>query len=274
MINFLRVFLTAFTVTLAAAAIALFFYTERLHKAYTNTKTGAQTAFDGWVEQNGCAQKPHTCAEYSDQFESWMAQLNKYIKAKEQKPQFQYYLFARDLDEQHFSEFKLGGLASVVAASALLLLFVFIIVFLMGGKKKTTIPGIGVKIDSSTYARATSRRPTAQLKKTEPTPEPKLEPMPPPKPTKVAAPPDGNLLLNKAMECADTEPMQAISYLEQALEGSLGTKLSLHASLLCGSLRLKNKIGEDRGREQLQQIIASAPESEDAAKAKTLLETF
>jgi len=304
MINFLRVFLAVCTMALVAAAAALFFYTERQYKTFNNTKISAQTAFADWEVQNNCIDDPQSCVQYSEQFKQWMAQIDQYAESRKQKPQYQYYLFIKDLDEQYAADLKAGGWASLGAASALLLLFMFSIVYLMGGKKKNKIVGLAAKTE---YAKPTRTIPSVrsdspptkkieldspkkatpkpeskqELKpepkaepKSEPKPEPKLEPAPSAKATKAANSPDGNALLNKATECAETEPMQAISYLEQALEGSLGTKLSLHALLLCGSLRLKNKIGEERGREQLGQIISSEPESEDAAKAKTVLETF
>jgi len=282
MINFLRVFLAAFTVTLVAAAVALFFYTDRQHKTLDNTKTGAQTAFSNWETQSNCIEDPQSCLVYSGQFKNWMAQLEQYIESKEQKPQFQYYMFLKNIDAQYVADLNANGLASLGAASVMLLLFVFSIVYLMGGQKKTKASGIDTRAAITTPVRAVPRvRPDVrppESKKIEPSPtqkiEAKAEPAKPPKTIKTAVPVDGNALLNKATDCAESEPMQAISYLEQALEGSLGSKLSLRALLLCGSLRLKNKIGEDRGREQLQQIISSEPESEDAAKAQTVLDTF
>jgi|GEM_PF-1811545 len=301
MVNFLRVFFAAFTVTLVAAAVTLFFYTDRQYKIFDKTRVGAKAAFTDWEKQSSCIDDPRACDEYSIQFRNWMQQLEFFIEAKEQKPQFQYYRFLKDLDEQYVSELKSGGLASLGTASALLLLFVFSIVYLMGGKKNPKTLPVSLKamprsrLDASPPTRKVGPLPTPKpetsptpkletqpTQKTETPPTPKIETpptkkteyVPPPKTAKIATPPDGNSLLRKATDCAETEPMQAISYLEQALEGSLGSKLSLHALLLCGSLRLKNKIGEDKGREQLQQVISSEPESEDAAKAKTVLETF
>jgi hypothetical protein len=67
----------------------------------------------------------------------------------------------------------------------------------------------------------------------------------PPKPNaKLNAQLDVQTLLRKAAECAEKEPKQAINYLERALEGSLSDKLAAPALLMCGSLRLKNKIGK------------------------------
>jgi hypothetical protein len=81
-------------------------------------------------------------------------------------------------------------------------------------------------------------------------------------------------LLQKAAECAESNPAQAIDYLEQAIEGSLSTKLSAPALLLSGSLRLKNKIGEKLGREQLEKVISASPKSSEAEKAQMVLNTF
>jgi len=43
---------------------------------------------------------------------------------------------------------------------------------------------------------------------------------------------------------------------------------------MCGSLRLKNKIGKRQGKKQLNKIISDSPESLEAQKAKAVLETF
>lgn len=256
-------FLTAFAVTLVAGAIALFLDTERRSKALQDSKVSAETMYSDWETQNDCIEEPQLCADYSEQFKNWLAQFEQYIEHKKQKPEYQYYLFLKDVDEQYVPDLNLGGLASLGSASALLLLFVFSIVYLLGGKKKTKAPSLGVRLEKDIVKAAPAR--TAPRARSEPEPAPRA---------RAEALPDINVLLRKATDCSESEPMQAISYLEQALEGSLGTKLSLPALLLCGSLRLKNKIGEDKGREQLKQIISASPESPEAKKAQIVLDTI
>jgi hypothetical protein len=67
--------------------------------------------------------------------------------------------------------------------------------------------------------------------------------------------------------------LQAISYLEQVLEGT-NSKLLPMALLLCGSLRVKNKLGEKQGREQLRKVIETVPGSPEATKAQSVLDAF
>jgi len=86
--------------------------------------------------------------------------------------------------------------------------------------------------------------------------------------------PDAQTLLRKAAECAENEPKQAIDYFEQAFKKSLSAKLAAPALLMCGSLRLKNKMSARQGKKQLNKIISGYPESLEAKKAKTVLETF
>jgi hypothetical protein len=259
--NFFRVFIAAFAVTLVAAAVALFFYTERSSKALNDVRPNAEAMYSNWEKQSNCLENPQPCADYSQQFTAWLSQFEQYKENKEQRPLFQYYKFLKELDGQYASELNSGGLAALALASSVLLLFVFSIVHLLGGQKK-----------AKTHMEIKIERPTKKPESAYP------RPYTPQKPAVTAAvsenKPDINMLLRKATECSEDEPMQAISYLEQAIEGSLSTKLSLPALLLCGSLRLKNKIGEDKGREQLQKILSAAPASPEAEKAKTVLDTF
>ncbi len=258
--SFFRVFTTAFAMTLVVAALALFFYTERSSKALNDVKLNAETMFSNWEKQSNCLENPQPCADYSQQFTTWLSQFEQYKEDKEQKPQFQYYIFLKELDEQYVPELNSGGLVALALASSVLLLFVFSIVHLLGGQKKTK--------NSEMRAEVPTRRTESVYPKPQVTRKADFT-------TAVSEnKPDINSLLRKATECSDNEPMQAISYLEQAIEGSLSTKLSIPALLLCGSLRLKNKIGEDRGKEQLQKIISASPQGSEAQKAQILLDTF
>ena len=280
--NFFRVFLAALTVTLVAAAVALFLDTERRLKTLNSTKANAEAQFSNWERQNNCFEDPLSCAEYSEQHKNWIVQLEQYIERKMQKPEYKFYLLLKNTDEQHFPDFNLGGLASLGAAGILLLLLVFSIVYLLGGQKKKG-PSIDLKRDKPTKKiepigrePVVKREPTVRVQ-TAKTDAIKTDTIK----TEIirlenaeSNKSDANTLLRKATDCADSEPMQAISYLEQALEGSLSTKLSMLALLLCGSLRLKNSIGEDRGNEQLQEIIAASPQSSEAEKAQIVLDAF
>ncbi|MCL2206808.1 MAG: hypothetical protein FWB90_01790 [Fibromonadales bacterium] len=291
MMNFFRVFLAAFAVTLVAASVALFLDTERRLKTLNSTKANAEAGFSSWERQNNCFADPLSCAEYSEQYKGWFAQLEQYIDRKMQKPEYKFYQFLKNTDEQYVSDLNLGGLASLGAAGILLLLLIFSIVYLLGGKKKNKESSLDFKRDKPTkkiepirlnsakkdpvktqpVARVQAQTQTIKTEavKTESikTEIIKLE-------SAESVKSDANTMLRKATDCADSEPMQAISYLEQALEGSLSTKLSMLALLLCGSLRLKNSIGEDRGHEQLQEIMAASPQSPEAEKAQIVLDAF
>ena len=65
-------------------------------------------------------------------------------------------------------------------------------------------------------------------------------------------------------------PMQAISYLEQALE-DISDKLLTPVLLLCGGLRVKHKIGESQGVEQLKKVIEASPLSSEAKEAEKII---
>ena len=260
--NFFRIFLAAFTVTLVAAAIALFFYTEQRSNFLNDYVVSSKAKYSDWEKQNNCLENPQPCADYSKEFQDSLTRFEQKMEQEMEKPQFQYYILLKDIDEQYVPDLKSGGLASLGLAGVLLLLLVFSTVYLLGGSKKTKSSGIKnekltkkiepIKIQpTQTQALPTKTEPAAVIPK-----------------------PDVNNLLRKATECADSEPIQAISYLEQAIEGSLDPKLSIPALLLCGSLRLENKIGEDKGREQLEKIISASPQSSEAKKAQIVLDTF
>ena len=267
MAKFIRVSFSLLTVTLIVAAAAVFFYAEWRSKALNNVKLDAVAAYSNW-EKNNCLEDPQPCASYSEQFKNWLSDFEQYIKNREKKPEFQLYLFFKNLDQEYIPlpDYDFGGRTALALACVLLLLWTILINSLLGNKKKPKTTYIAAddiinppKIKPVKGVDAVPRKTTFTATAA----------------TAAAAPkPDINDLLRKATECSESEPMQAISYLEQAIEGSLNTKLSLPALLLCGSLRLKNKIGENKGREQLQKILSASPASPEAEKAKTVLDTF
>jgi hypothetical protein len=265
MAKFIRVSFSLLAVTLIAAATAVFFYAEWRSKTLNNIKLDAVAAHSNW-EKNNCLEDPQPCADYSEQFKNWLSDFEQYTKNREKKPEFQFYLFFKNLDQEYIPipDYNFGGRTTLVLACVLFLLWTILINSLLGNKRKnqTTynatediikqyktkpVKGVDISPRKATFTAATAG---------------------------TAPKPDINELLRKATECSESEPMQAISYLEQAIEGSFGTKLPLPALLLCGSLRLKNKIGENKGREQLQKIISASPTSPEAEKAKTVLDTF
>jgi hypothetical protein len=254
MIKFFRTIIVLLAIATVAAAVVLFFDTDRQSKKLDEVKLVAEIGYSQWEQQNECAADPVPCDEsaYSKQFKSWHLQFQQYMERRKQHPKFQYYLFLKELDGLYAPDLNSGGLASLAAGSASLLLFVFLISYLLGGSKKKT-PGL---------EKPTRRAGSMPMSRTVPA-------------SAGSGPkPDIKALLCKATECAENQPAQAISYLEQAIEGSLGTKLSVPTLLLCGSLRLKNKIGEVQGREQLRRVISVAPKSPEAKKAQIALDTF
>jgi hypothetical protein len=224
------------------AAIYLFVKTDRLDKQLTEIKPKAEANFAEWEQQNNCRKYPRPCIDYTKQFKDWLAQLELYKESKEKTPQFKGYRFLKELEVQYAPNLDSGGKAALAVLCGGTLLWFFLVARLLGGKKKKiSIPAI----------------------KTSSTAPPKLN-------TK----PDAQALLRKAAECAENEPKQAINYFEQALKGSLSAKLAAPALLMCGSLRLKNKIGARQGKKQLNKIISNSPQSLEAQKAKAVLETF
>jgi len=181
------------------------------------------------------------CVEYSTQFKSWLAQLELYKENKEKTLQFRGYRFLSELEALYAPSLNSGGKAALAVLCGGVLLWFFLVARLFGGKKK--------KIS---------------------TPSIKTRSIAPPKDTG----PDAQALLRKAAECAENEPKQAIDYFEQALAKSLSAKLAAPALLMCGSLRLKNKIDKRKGKKQLNKIISDSPESLEAQKAKIMLGMF
>jgi tetratricopeptide (TPR) repeat protein len=239
--KFFRKLITLTAMALVIGSVYLFIQTERLYKQLNEMKPRAELNFSDWEKQNNCLEDPLPCADYSTQFKDWLAQFELYKESKEKTPQFRAYLFLKELDELYAPNLNSGGKAVLALACGLVLLWFLLIARLFGEKKKINIPSIK---------------------------------------THLVAPPKSNdkleaqTLLRKAAECAENEPKQAINYFEQALKGSLSAKLTAPTLLMCGSLRLKNKIGKKQGRKQLNKIISNSPQSLEAKKAKTMLETF
>ncbi len=267
--KFVRIFISVLAVMLVAAAVAVFLYAEQRSEKLNNTKSDAVAAHSGWEKQNGCLENPEPCVGYSQQFDKWLSDFELYIKNTENKPEFQFYSFFKELDQEYIPipDYNFGGKTTLALACILFLLWIILIVSLLGKKKKIKAPYIEAERTNKPFK-------TKPIKGVETPPRKAVFTAATVATTTAPKPPDINDLLRKATECAESEPMQAISYLEQAIEGSLSTKLSLPALLLCGSLRLKNKIGEDKGKEQLQKIISASPASPEAEKAKIVLDTF
>jgi hypothetical protein len=254
-----RFFVKIISVALVAAAVYFFLIIEKKSERLNADMLKGQAIYSEITESNN---------EDLLRFKAWLA----YKENWEKEPKVQAYLFLKELDETYIEKhvetyipgISLGGKASLGICSLLVLLFAMLLCMLT--KTKTDAKPKPAARNTSyrdTY-RDTERNTYAEQPRTE-----KLNAAASGKPK-----PDAQALLRKAAKCAENEPMQAISYLEQALEESLGSKLSVSALLLCGSLRLKNKIGEEQGREQLRKVISESPNSSEAKKAKVVLDTF
>jgi len=257
-VGFFRFLLAVVAVAVVGASVYLFFNVERKYNALNEIEPRAEAIYSSWLQQNNCNENNENlepCLAYTEQFTTWRSQIKEYKERKAQSPEFKAYVFLKELDAKNVPDLNSGGWASLAAACAVILLFTFLIVRLLGGKKKTKTP---YKIDrlkkepSFKQTTATTKQTPWQTK-----------------PIKVHV-----ALLRKAAECAKGDPAQAIGYLEQAMEGSLGAKLSTSALLLSGSLRLKNKINDKLGREQLQKVISVSPQSSEAKKAQMVLNAF
>jgi hypothetical protein len=229
-------------IAVVVAAVYLFVKTERLDKQLTEIKPKAEANFADWQQQNNCLVDSLPCADYTTQFRSWLSQFELYKENKEKTLQFRAYRFLKELDGLYAPNLNSNGKAALALLCSAVLLWFLLVARLFGGKKK--------KIN---------------------TPSIKTRSIIPPE---INAQPDAQALLRKAAECAEKEPAQAINYFEQALKESLSAKLTAPTLLMCGSLRLKNKIGKKQGKKQLNKIISDWPQSLEAQKAKTVLETF
>jgi len=253
-VKFVRTILVILVAAVIGASLYLFFDTERKYNALSEVEPRAEAIYSSWLRQNNCNENLEPCLAYSEQFTEWRSQMKQYKQRKLERPEFKGYLFLKGLDEQYIPDVNLGGLASLGAACAALLLFTALLLHFLGGEKKTKIP---YKIDRLKIEPPFSAKKTISSSSWHA------------KPINVQV-----ALLRKAADCAKKEPAQAINYLDQAIQGSLGSKLSTSALLLSGSLRLKNKIGEKQGREQLQKVISASPQSSEAKKAQMVLNAF
>jgi len=259
-VKFFRILLVIIAVGAVGASVYIFFGTERKYNALNELEPRAEAIYSSWLQQNNCNENNENlepCLVYTEQFSEWRFQMEQYKQRTVQSPEFKSYVFLRDLDEQHIPDLNSGGLASLAAACAVFLLFILLILHLTGEKK------LQISYKNERLKKEPSLRPTTAIPKQKSNTPWHAQPI------KVQV-----ALLRKAAECAKGEPAQAISYLEQAIEGSLGSKLSTSALLLCGSLRLKNKIGEKQGREQLQKVISVSPQSSEAKKAQMALNAY
>jgi len=262
-VSFFRFLLVVVAVAVVGASVYLFFETERKYNALNEIEPRAEAVYSSWLQQNNCNENNENlepCLAYTEQFTTWRSQIKQYKERKAQSPEFKAYMFLKELDAKNVPDLNSGGWASLAAACTVVLLFTFLIVRLLGGKKKTNSP---YRIDRL-KKEPSFKQTTAVPKQTKQTTTSWQA-----KPIKVNV-----ALLRKAAECAKGDPAQAIGYLDQAMEGSLGSKLSASALLLSGSLRLKNKIGEKQGREQLQKVISASPQSSEAKKAQMVLNAF
>jgi len=207
-------------------------------------------------------------------FKAWLA----YKKSWENEPRVKTYFYLKELDSTYINTYiktyipsipdlKTEGRASF-ALCCLLVLFIALFLLLITRTKPSKKKA---KVVESKWVTHNERPRTGQYRIEQSAYKPDSEASPTPKTNNK---PDVQTLLRKAAKCAESESMQAISYLEQALDESLSPKLATPALLLCGSLRLKNKIGEDQGMEQLERIISQSPQSTEAKKAKMILNTF
>jgi len=262
-VSFFRFLLVVVAVAVVGASVYLFYQVQRKYDALNEIEPKAEAIYSSWLKQNNCNDKNENlepCLAYTEQFTTWRSQIKEYKERKAQSPEFKAYVFLKELDAKNVPDLNSGGWASLAAACAVLLLFTFLITRLLGGKKKNKTQTPTYKIDrlkKEPTVKQTAAAPIQTSTRWQT------------KPIKVHV-----ALLRKAAECAKGDPAQAIGYLDQAMEGSLGAKLSTSALLLSGSLRLKNKIGDKLGREQLQKVISASPQSSEAKKAQMVLNAF
>jgi hypothetical protein len=232
----------------AAASLALFFEVEQQHKSLEEAKPRAAAAHQDWVVQNDCKKTPVPCEIHSKQFKEWLLMFEKGKKLKEEEAKFKVYFRFKKFDEDFAESIGLnyGGLTTLTLCCSLLFIL-SLTLFILGEERRIKV----------SYPKTPKNPSTGSVQKLKPKKEK----------------PDVQALLKKATDCAVKEPMQAISYLEQVLENP-NSKMLSSALLLCGGLRVKNKIGEKQGREQLRKVIEASPESPEAKKAQSVLDSF
>jgi hypothetical protein len=247
-LKFFRILIAMAMVAAVAASLALFFEIEQQYLEISETKPRAADMHQDWIKQNNCIKTPVPCETYSKQFQEWFSKFEKYQEQKEQEPKFKAYFLFKKYDEEYAEGLGLnhGGLTTLTL-SGFILFIISLILLLIGGERKIKV----------TYPKIPQNPSTGSVQKIKPKKEK----------------PDVQALIKKAAECAESEPLQAISYLEQVLENA-NSKLLPSALLLCGSLRVKNKLGEKQGREQLRKVIETLPESSEAKKAQSVLDSF
>jgi hypothetical protein len=243
-----RILIAMAIIAAASASMALFFEIEQQALELSETKPRAADMHQDWIKQNNCIKTPVPCETYSKQFKEWLSKFEQYQKQKEQETKFKAYFFLKKIDEEYAEGLGLnhGGLTALTLYSFTLFI-ISLALLLAGGERKIKVSY--PKIPKNPSTGSTQK---LKLKKEKP---------------------DVQALITKAAECAETVPLQAISYLEQVLEGA-NSKLLPSALLLCGSLRVKNKLGEKQGREQLRKVIEIVPGSPEAKKAQSVLDTF
>jgi hypothetical protein len=242
-----RFFITILAIALVAVAVYFFFLIEKKSKRLDADKLRGEAIYAEITESNG---------EDYLKFQNWLL----YKENWEKEPKVQAYFFLRELDDTYIPELNSGGWASLAICCALVFLFAMLLLTIA----KTKPPAEKAKPAANYREQYRAERPSAE--------KPRAAEKPAAKKSKSKT--EIQDLLRKAAKSAESEPMQAISYLEQTFEESLATKLSIAALLLCGSLRLKNKIGEEQGKEQLRKVISESPNSSEAKKAKMVLDTF
>jgi len=265
MLKVFRILIAVGAIAIVAASQTLFFHTEQQIKSMGDVIPQAEIRYKAWIKEHNCAEDPLPCEVYKDDFKSWIADFEKSKILKEQTPKFQAYQFLKDADAQYAGDFNYEGRTALTAGNLILLILSFLIVVV-------TKPGAHIEFVNTKAPRSTRSTSSATSK------QPELKPYSPSKSApqeKLAVP----ALIKKATECAESSPMQAISYLEQSMEGiksiqGISDKLLAPVLLLCGSLRIKNKIGESQGKGQLQKVIGASPQSSEAKDAQKVLDAF
>ncbi|MDR2580396.1 MAG: hypothetical protein LBC85_05325 [Fibromonadaceae bacterium] len=279
-----RILIAVLAIAAVAVSQALFFETEQRSKKLNEVKPLAVASFSEWEQQSNCAEEPQPCEAYTEIFKNWLMEFEQYERRKNETPKFQAYLLFKYIDKKYAKSLGLnyGGLASLVLCNLLLLILSFLAVILLGAEKKAKEPKPKKEKPKKPEPKSKPKPEPIPEPMPEPEPEPMLEPepMPEPEPEPIPEPEppvrkkdklEVQALIEKAIDCAESSPMQAISYLEQALEGDISDKLFMPALMLCGGLRVKHEIGVNQGREQLQKIIEASPLSSEAKEAEKLL---
>jgi predicted PurR-regulated permease PerM len=243
-----RALLAMAIIATVGASFALFFEIEQQSQELNDAKPRAADMHQEWIMQNNCIKTPVPCETYSKQFKEWLSKFEQQQAQKEQGPKFKAYFLLKKYDEEYAQSLGLnhGGLATL-ALCGFILFALSLVLLLAGGERKIKV----------TYPNIPKNPSTGSVQKIKPKKEK----------------PDVQALMKRAADSAESEPLQAISDLEQVLE-SANSKLLPLALLLCGSLRVKNKLGEKQGREQLRKVIEIAPQSPEASKAQNVLDAY